>query len=88
MEQSKIIDTLQTYHPPPLIRRDEDQEAEATYQEALVLAAVLRESEEEERHKEEEEAAYQARMAEAIALSVVGDCVVPPLAPPSPARLE
>ncbi|KAE8797362.1 Pre-mRNA-processing factor 39 [Hordeum vulgare] len=52
------------------------------------MATDLRESGEEERSNEEGAAAYQARMAEAIALSVVGDCIVPPLAPPSPARLE
>nr|XP_045084513.1 translation initiation factor IF-2-like [Aegilops tauschii subsp. strangulata] len=51
--------------PPPLIVRDEDQAA---------LTAVLRESEEEEQHREEDEATYEARMAEAMALSIVGDC--------------
>ncbi|KAE8789828.1 hypothetical protein D1007_35938 [Hordeum vulgare] len=72
--------------PPPLIVRDEDNEAEASYQEEL--ATALRENE-EERHKEEkEEATYHTWMAEAIALSAVGDCVVVPLAPLSPARLE
>ena len=44
------------------------------------MAALLRESE------EEEEAAYEARMVEAMALSAAGDCVVPPLALPSPAK--
>lgn len=71
---------------PPLVVRDEDKEAEAAYQ--AELAAVLRESEEERRKVEEEETAYQACMAEAMALSAAGDCVVPPLAPPSPAKAE
>ena len=42
----------------------------------------------EQRRREEEEAAYEARMAEAMALSAAGDCVVPPLAPSSPAKAE
>ncbi|KAE8777287.1 Pre-mRNA-processing factor 39 [Hordeum vulgare] len=72
--------------PPPLVMCDDDQEAEAAYQEALT--AALCESEEEKRRKEEEEAAYQARLAEAMVLSAAGDCVVPPLAPPSPVKPE
>ncbi|KAE8809124.1 Pre-mRNA-processing factor 39 [Hordeum vulgare] len=65
--------------PPPLVVRD-DQEAEA---------AILHESKEEEWRKEEEGAtAYQARLAEAMALSAIRDCVVPPMAPPSPAKTE
>ena len=60
--------------------------AEAAFH--ATMAAVLRESEEEERRREEEEAAYEARMAEAMALSAAGDCVVPPLAPSSPAKAE
>ena len=35
---------------------------------------------------EEEEARYEAAMVQAIALSAAGDCVVPPVAPPSPPR--
>ena len=70
--------------PPPLVVRNEDLEEEASYQAAL--AAVLRESEEEERRKEE--AAYQARMAEAMALSAAGDCVVPLVARLSPVKAE
>ncbi|KAE8799488.1 hypothetical protein D1007_25064 [Hordeum vulgare] len=68
--------------PPPIVH-DEDQEAEAAYQAAL--AATLRESEEKERRKAEEaDVAYEAQLAEAIAMSIVGDCVVPPLSKSEP----
>ena len=71
--------------PPPLVVREEDQAAEDAYQ--ATLAAVYRESEEDERRRaEEEEARYEAAMAQAIALSAVRDCVLPPVAPPSPPR--
>ncbi|KAE8778749.1 hypothetical protein D1007_48250 [Hordeum vulgare] len=66
--------------PPPPVVSDEDQEAEAAYQSALT--GVLRDSEEEARHVAEEEEAYQRQLAEAMALSAVRDCVVPP--PPEP----
>ncbi|KAE8809241.1 Pre-mRNA-processing factor 39 [Hordeum vulgare] len=51
---------------------------------------VLHASKEEARLKEEEEeaAAYQAQMAEAMALSNAGAAVVPPLAPPSSVKAE
>ncbi|KAE8807101.1 Pre-mRNA-processing factor 39 [Hordeum vulgare] len=66
--------------PPPPVVSDEDQEAEAAYQ--VALAGVLRDSEEEARRMAEEEAAFQKQIAEAMALSAAGDCVVPP--PPEP----
>ena len=76
-----------TWLPPsPLVVHDEDQEAEAAYQ--VALAPVVRESEEEERCKEEEDEAYQAHMADAMALSAADGCVVPPLRPPSPVKAE
>ncbi|KAE8811185.1 hypothetical protein D1007_11929 [Hordeum vulgare] len=56
---------------------DEDQEAEAAYQATLV--AVLCDNEEEARRRADEEATYQQQLVEAIALTAVGDCVVPPL---------
>ena len=60
---------------------EEEDEDEAAYQAAL--AAALATSIEEERLKAEaEEADYQARLVEAIALSAIGDCVVPPSSPP------
>ena len=69
--------------PPPLVVREEDQAA---------LAAVYRESEEDERRRaeaaEEEEAWYEAAMAHALVFSAAGDCVVPPVAPPSPIKVE
>ena len=68
--------------PPALVVRDEDREAEAVYQ------AAIKESEEEERWREADEAAFQAAMAEAMALSTGGDCVVPPVTPPSPPKAE
>ncbi|KAE8788721.1 hypothetical protein D1007_37294 [Hordeum vulgare] len=62
--------------PPPIVS-DEDQEAEAAYQAALI--AALREGKEEEWCKvEEKDAAYEAQLAEAIAMSIADDCVVPP----------
>ncbi|KAE8802822.1 hypothetical protein D1007_21357 [Hordeum vulgare] len=64
---------------PPVVS-DKDQEAEAAYQAALV--GVLRDSEEEVWRMAEEEAAYQRQLAEAMAPSAAGDCVVPP--PPEP----
>ncbi|KAE8812337.1 hypothetical protein D1007_10694 [Hordeum vulgare] len=72
--------------PPPMpIVSDEDREEEAAYQTAL--AVVLRESEEEERRKaDEEEVAYEAQLAEAIALSAAGDCIVPLLPKSEPQR--
>ena len=75
--------------PTPLVVREEDQAAEDAYQAAL--AAVYRESEEDERRRAEtaeaeEEARYEAAMAQALALTAVGDSVVPPVAPPSPPR--
>ena len=68
--------------PPPPVVSDEDQEAEAAYMAALT--GVLRNSEEEARRMAEEEAAYQQQLAEAIALSAAGDCVVPPSPKPDP----
>ena len=72
--------------PPPLIIKEEDQAAEDAYQPALV--AVYRKSEEDKQRRaeaaEEEEARYEAAMAQAMALSAAGDCVVPPMAPPYP----
>ena len=35
---------------------------------------------------EDEEARYEAAMAQALALSATGDCIVPPVAPSSPPR--
>ncbi|KAE8790072.1 Cytochrome P450 71C4 [Hordeum vulgare] len=64
----------------PTVVSDEDQEADAAYQAAL--GGVLRESEEDARRVAEEKEAYQRQLAEAMALSAVGDCVVPP--PPEP----
>ena len=74
--------------PTPLVVREEDQAAEDAYQAAL--AAVYRESEEDERRRAEaeEEARYEAAMAQALALSAVGDSVVSLLAPPSPIKPE
>ncbi|KAE8798360.1 hypothetical protein D1007_26454 [Hordeum vulgare] len=67
-----------TVPPPLLVVREEDQAA---------LAADYRESEKDERHRtavaKQEEAAYEAAMAQAMALSAAGDCVLPPMTPPS-----
>ncbi|KAE8805304.1 putative serine/threonine-protein kinase [Hordeum vulgare] len=72
--------------PPQLAVREEDQAMEAAYQAALV--AVYQESEEYDRHRvaaaEQEEAAYEAAMA----LSAVGDCVLPLVTPSSPVKAE
>ncbi|KAE8791288.1 hypothetical protein D1007_34282 [Hordeum vulgare] len=68
--------------PPPPVVSDEDEEAEAAYQ--ATLASVLRDSEEEARRRADEEAVYQQQLAEAIVLSAVGDCVVPPPSKPKP----
>ncbi|KAE8766318.1 putative xyloglucan endotransglucosylase/hydrolase protein 30 [Hordeum vulgare] len=69
--------------PPLLVVHEEDQAA---------LAAVYRESEEDEHRRaavaEQEEAAYEAAMAQAMAVSAAGDCVLPPLTPPSPVKAE
>ena len=64
--------------PPPPVVKPEGQEEEAAYQ--VVLAAALETFIEEERLKAE--ADYQTRLAEAITLSEVGDCVMPPSPPP------
>ncbi|KAE8779755.1 Pre-mRNA-processing factor 39 [Hordeum vulgare] len=70
----------------PLVMREEDQEAEAAYHNTL--ADVLRASEEEAGLKEKEEVAYQAQLAEVMALSIAGDAVVPPPPPSSPVKAE
>ena len=67
---------------PALVVHDEDREAEAAYQ------AAIKESEEEARWREADEAAFQAAMAEAMALFAACDCVVPPVTPPSPPKAE
>ncbi|KAE8787541.1 Peroxidase 9 [Hordeum vulgare] len=72
-QRRRGVRTMRAGTPSRLVVRNKDQEADAAYQE-------------EERHKEEE--AYQARMTEAMAVSAAGDCIVPPLAPPSPAKAE
>nr|CDM80777.1 unnamed protein product [Triticum aestivum] len=73
-------DEAYAFDSPNWARWEEDQAA---------LAAVYRESEEDERRRaeaSEEEARYEAAMAHAMALFAAGDCVVPPVAQPSPPR--
>ncbi|KAE8769895.1 hypothetical protein D1007_58443 [Hordeum vulgare] len=79
-QRRRGVRQVQPGGPPPPVVNDEDQEAEAAYQAAL--AGVLRDSEEEARRAAEEEEAYRRQLAEAMALSAAGYCVVPP--PPEP----
>ncbi|KAE8786218.1 hypothetical protein D1007_40005 [Hordeum vulgare] len=81
-EHRRGVRQVQPRGPPsasPVVS-DEDQEAEAAYHAAL--AGVLHDSEEKARRAAEEKEAYQRQLAEAMALSAVGDCIVPP--PPEP----
>nr|XP_040256432.1 uncharacterized protein LOC109742167 [Aegilops tauschii subsp. strangulata] len=75
---------VQYHHANPLPPSEvEPEEEEEAYQ--AVLAAAMQSSIEETRRKEEEEeAAYQARLAEALAPSAAGDYVIPPSLPRLP----
>ncbi|KAE8820128.1 hypothetical protein D1007_01828 [Hordeum vulgare] len=85
-QRRRSVRDVQPRGPPlaPPVVRDEDQDVEASYQ--VVLAVVLHDSEEEELRRADEEAAYHHQLAEAIALSATGNCVVPP--PPKPEPTE